>query len=436
MDNSDSDSEGAAIVKEILANAAKQKALEKRRAAVCMGHVPPPSRPARSTTQLRNKSRKPSTNVVRIISARTPSAPSGAQTSLIRTTPQVFSTGPTPQVSSTRTNLTSLPSGGQTLIWTAPMVRSMLSFYMAEVGSGRKTHSGFPDSSHQELAEQLRKDFPEARHAHDVNVLKLKLTKSFKNDYEDFLACTQTPGFLWDRTKWEVSALDDVWAQFLEVMLICASFRCIHCRHWRWTLTEFCLCLQSHPHAKKFRGVPFPNFPKLDIILGQWGLNMPLYSKTCTPPPLPFAIPPQNPPNRLAISPTLSVGSSHSKVVSAASGDASLVVLPSSPNQTKRLKSPHEQVHASGTCNMPAHQQVSSAATCNIQRAMELYQDVHAQDATPREALTAFKIFRDNTSAFIFAQIRDKHLRSLWLQVEVDEMTAHNGNLFPSLISQ
>ncbi|PLW23588.1 hypothetical protein PCASD_11398 [Puccinia coronata f. sp. avenae] len=408
MDNSDLDSEGAAIVKEILANAAKQKALEKRRAAVCMGHVPPPSRPARSTTRLCNKSRKPSTNVVRIISACTDSAPSGAQTSLIRTTPQVFSTGPTPQVSLTRTNLTSPPSGGQTLIWTAPMVRPMLSFYMAEVGSGRKTHSGFPDLSHQELAEQLRKDFPEARHAHNVNVLRLKITKSFKNDYKAFLACTQTPGFLWDWTKWEVSALDDVWAQFLE----------------------------SHLHAKKVQGVPFPDFPKLDIILGQWGLNMPLYSKTCTPPPLPFAILPQNPPNRLAISPTLSVGSSHSKVVLAASGYASLVVSPSSPNQTKRLKSPHKQVHASRTCNMPTHQRVSSAATCNIQRAMEWYQDVHTQDATPREALTDFKIFRDNTSALIFAQIRDKHLRSLWLQVEVDEMTARNVNLFPSLISQ
>ncbi|PLW25148.1 hypothetical protein PCANC_27280 [Puccinia coronata f. sp. avenae] len=132
MDHSDSDSEGAAIVKEIWAHAAKRKASEKRRAAVCMGHVPPPSRPARSTTRLRDKSRKPSTNGVRNISARTDSAPSGAQTCPHMTTPQVFSTGPTPQVSSTRTNPTSPPSGGQTLICTAPMVRSMLSFYMAE----------------------------------------------------------------------------------------------------------------------------------------------------------------------------------------------------------------------------------------------------------------------------------------------------------------
>ncbi|PLW08805.1 hypothetical protein PCASD_22475 [Puccinia coronata f. sp. avenae] len=36
-----SDSEGAAIVKEIWAHAAKQKASEKRRAAICNGHIPP-----------------------------------------------------------------------------------------------------------------------------------------------------------------------------------------------------------------------------------------------------------------------------------------------------------------------------------------------------------------------------------------------------------
>jgi hypothetical protein len=77
-------------------------------------------------------------------------------------------------------------------------------------------------------------------------------------------------------------------------------------------------------------------------------------------------------------------------------------------------------------------------ATCNIERAMDFYQDAHAQDASPSEALTAFKIFRDETSSIIFVRIRDKQLRSLWIQAEIDERIACHANFFffPSLTLQ
>ncbi|PLW10541.1 hypothetical protein PCASD_22422 [Puccinia coronata f. sp. avenae] len=397
----ESDSEGAAIVKEIWAHAAKQKASEKRRAAMCNGQILPPSRPARSTTRLRDHSRKQSTNGARFSSARTESAPSHSQTSLISAAPQLFLTGPTPQVILanptrqvfwTRTNPTSPPSGPQTLTWTSPMVYSMLGFYICEVAMGKKPKSGFPDSTHQELAEELRKEFPEARHLIDFNVVKSKLTHSLKEDYDAFIACKQAPGFQYDPSKYEVLASDE-----------CTTLTQSH--------------VQFHPHALKFRGVPLGDFVKLDIIFGKW----PIYSKTQIPPSPPITIPPLHPTNRLANTPTQSLPGSHSKAVVTASGNDSMVESQSSRhNMIGRLKVPLKQA-----CS-------AAIATCNIERAIDLYHDAHAQDASPSEALSAFKIFRDETSSIIFVRIRDKQLRSLWLQAEIDERFACHGSSFPS----
>jgi hypothetical protein len=108
------------------------------------------------------------------------------------------------------------------------MVYSMLGFYIYEVAMGKKPKSGFPDSTHQELAEELRKEFPEARHLINFNVVKSKLTHSLKEDYDAFIACKQAPGFQYDPSKYEVSASDEVWARYVEVMSIPTVFLVIH----------------------------------------------------------------------------------------------------------------------------------------------------------------------------------------------------------------
>jgi hypothetical protein len=108
------------------------------------------------------------------------------------------------------------------------MVYSMLGFYICEVAMGKKPKSGFPDSTHQELAEELRKEFPEARHLINFNVVKSKLTHSLKEDYDAFIACKQAPGFQYDPSKYEVSASDEVWARYVEVMSIPTVFLVIH----------------------------------------------------------------------------------------------------------------------------------------------------------------------------------------------------------------
>jgi hypothetical protein len=108
------------------------------------------------------------------------------------------------------------------------MVYSMLGFYVCEVVMGKKTESGFPDSTHQEFAEELRKDFPEARHLIDSDVVKSKISHSFKEDYTAFIACKEAPGFQLDQSKYELSASDEVWAKYVEVMSIPTLFLGIH----------------------------------------------------------------------------------------------------------------------------------------------------------------------------------------------------------------
>jgi hypothetical protein len=300
------------------------------------------------------------------------------------------------------------------------MVYLMLGFYICEVAMGRKPKSGFPDSTHQEFSEELRKDFPEAWHLIDFNVVKSKLTHSFKEDYDTFIACKQAPGFQYDPSKEEVLASDEVWAKYVEVTLITTLFLSFTL-HSIVQDTDPVALVQFHPRALKFQGVPLPDFVKLDIIFG----NSPVYSNTLIPPRPPIAIPPQHPTKQLANTPTQSIPGSHSKGVVAASGINSIVDAQSSRhNEIKRLKDPH--------------QQVCPAATSNIERAMDLYQDAHAPDASPTDALTAFKIFRDETSSMIFVRIRDKQLQSIWLQAEIDERIACHANFFffPSLTLQ
>jgi hypothetical protein len=186
--------------------------------------------------------------------------------------------------------------------------------------------------------------------------------------------------------------------------------------------------VQFNPHARKFQGVPFPDFPKLDIIFGNW----PMYSYPTNriPPRPPMAIPPQHPTNQLPNPPTLSKASSLSNAVGAAAwNDCMLDSHFSQHNDGNRLKDPQQP-------RLPdPHQHLYPAATCNIEREMDLYQHAHAQDASPREALAAFKILRDETSSMIFVWIRDKELRALWLQAETDELIAGHGNMVASLIT-
>ncbi|WAR58942.1 hypothetical protein PtB15_10B282 [Puccinia triticina] len=67
-------------------------------------------------------------------------------------------------------------------------------------------------------------------------------------------------------------------------------------------------------------------------------------------------------------------------------------------------------------------QQQAANNQSNLQRAMALYQEVHAEEASQTEQLEAFQIFRDNTNAQMFTSILDKDLRTQWLYHEIDQM--------------
>ncbi|PLW29650.1 hypothetical protein PCANC_27472 [Puccinia coronata f. sp. avenae] len=95
-------------------------------------------------------------------------------------------------------------------------------------------------STHQFVAQELRKAFPDVDQLLTHVKVKSKLSQSAKRDYNAFVACKAASGFGWDELTCEVTASNDVWEKYLG----------------------------SHPNAKKFQGVPFPEFWKLEIIFG------------------------------------------------------------------------------------------------------------------------------------------------------------------------
>jgi hypothetical protein len=60
--------------------------------------------------------------------------------------------------------------------------------------------------------------------------------------------------------------------------------------------------------------------------------------------------------------------------------------------------------------------------TSSIQQAVELYEEVHAREATAWDVRAAFTVLRNNLDALIFTSIKDKALRSLWLKFQIDEL--------------
>jgi hypothetical protein len=96
----------------------------------------------------------------------------------------------------------------------------LLSLYIVEFALGKKTDSGFPDSSHQEVARELQTGFPEARHLLDYDTVKTKLTVSYKQDSRTFLAFKAAKVFRWDERNSEIIASDEDWNHFLVVSCI------------------------------------------------------------------------------------------------------------------------------------------------------------------------------------------------------------------------
>ncbi|PLW37685.1 hypothetical protein PCASD_12180 [Puccinia coronata f. sp. avenae] len=104
------------------------------------------------------------------------------------------------------------------LQWTGAMEKAALKLYAKAVLAGRKSDGGFKAEVHQEVATKLNKQFPGS----------------------DFTVKRSARGFGWDEVRSEVTASKEVWDLFLV----------------------------SHPHARRFRNTPFPEYYELQIIFG------------------------------------------------------------------------------------------------------------------------------------------------------------------------
>jgi hypothetical protein len=66
----------------------------------------------------------------------------------------------------------STTSTPESLRWTAPMESEFLNLYACEFALGKKSNSGFPDSSHDAVAHDLRRSYPEVNLFQDVDIFK------------------------------------------------------------------------------------------------------------------------------------------------------------------------------------------------------------------------------------------------------------------------
>ncbi|PLW11275.1 hypothetical protein PCANC_23071 [Puccinia coronata f. sp. avenae] len=104
------------------------------------------------------------------------------------------------------------------LQWTGAMEKAALKLYAEAVLAGQKSDGGFKAEVHQEVATKLNKQFPGS----------------------EFTVKRSASGFGWDEVRSEVTASKEVWDLFLV----------------------------SHPHARRFRNTPFPEYYELQIIFG------------------------------------------------------------------------------------------------------------------------------------------------------------------------
>ncbi|OAW00135.1 hypothetical protein PTTG_08075 [Puccinia triticina 1-1 BBBD Race 1] len=278
---------------------------------------------------------------------------------------------------------TASQKGSKKLRWTGPMEVMLLKLYVQEVEKGKQADNGFQNTSHRHVAQQLREVFPETEHLLDYAKCKSKLNQSFKKYYNTFLACKEASGFGWDETACEVTASHDVWERYVAV----------------------------HPNARKFWGVLYPKFRNLDKIFGtslatgkgsRSLAQQLLMPSQPVEPDRPEWVDQQNDQNN---SPSNYLSRSHKKdsIATAISGLVGYM-------NTQRKE------HAQRLQQRAANNQ------SNLQRAMALYQEVHAEEASQTEQLEAFRIFQDNTNAQMFTSILDKDLRTQWLYHEIDQM--------------
>ncbi|KNE98893.1 hypothetical protein PSTG_07913 [Puccinia striiformis f. sp. tritici PST-78] len=277
------------------------------------------------------------------------------------------------------------------LLWSGPMESMMMDLYIQAVERGKRSNSGFQSSTHKHVTRELEKNFPEVAHCITDKKVKSKLSQGFKRNYEAFLALKNASGFGWDDITGVATASTEVWERYLG----------------------------SHPYARKFWGSPFPEFHKLDLIFGdiratgenarsisQQGLQLNADLNT------PGEAQPgdQTNPAPPSASPTAYLSRSHSKKDAIANALNGLVGF----LQNSRSQSEQRQQQQAATTSTPS--------VTNLQLAMSLYQEVHAEEASQHEALSAFKIFRSDTNAQIFTSIREKNLRLEWLHQQIDEM--------------
>ncbi|WAR57442.1 hypothetical protein PtB15_8B489 [Puccinia triticina] len=161
----------------------------------------------------------------------------------------------------------------------------------------------------------------------------------------------------------------------------------------------------------KFWGVPYPEFRNLDKIFGTSLAtgkgSRSLAQRLLMPsqpvePDCPKGVDQQNDQNN---SPSNYLSQSHKKdsIATAISGLVGYMNT-QCEEHTQRL------------------QQRAANNQSNLQRAMALYQEVHAKEASQTEQLEAFRIFPDDTNAQMFTSILDKDLRTQWLYHEIDQM--------------
>ncbi|PLW18336.1 hypothetical protein PCANC_14210 [Puccinia coronata f. sp. avenae] len=309
------------------------------------------------------------------------------------------------------------------LRWSGAMDDLMLDLYVQaaekKAHAARPGDAGFPDGTHYQVARELTFRFPLVAHLLDFNKVKTRLDLPFRRDYEAFLACTRAPGFAWDKRACQVSASDAVWEKYLE----------------------------AHPHAVKFRGVPFPEFRKLAIIFGSARAAPTDHGAGSRPgPPLGLQQSANDASGSRGRNPAVSAPEPRGASQQLDPASHTNSIQPSrranpqgSPTAYLALSDATEEeedmqiAHAiNGLVAYLQLQQQERAdrliqdrdvrGQSHLQRAMTLYQQAHAPHASHRDAFAAFDVFRDDTSALIFTCIRDFQLRSAWLARQINRL--------------
>jgi len=139
-------------------------------------------------------------------------------------------------------------TGKKNLQWTGAMEKSALKLYSAAVLAGKKSDGGFKSDVHQMVAAKLNEEYPGSDFA--VKRCKSKLSqvssflpidlsifthltnwlfskKTFKKEYNAFVACKNASGFGWDEVRCEVTASNEVWENFILVKHFCSFI--YHC---------------------------------------------------------------------------------------------------------------------------------------------------------------------------------------------------------------